>query len=140
MHLSPSSHLNNALWRVRKSRGLGQKQVAWLLRHRSSNLISSYERGERTPNLETALKLAVIYGCDVGDLFPEHCESFHLAFAVKTAKLPGFISTPLSKPELVEALSICTYEQLLEDSPLTEENGQLVRKHVTKLAKILAYL
>ena len=117
-----------------------QKQVAWLLGHRSSNLISSYERGERSPNLETALKLAVIYRCDVGELFPEHYETFRLEFAAKASKLPGSISTPLSKLELVDGLSICTYEQLLEDPNVSEENGRVVRKHVTKLAKKLAYL
>lgn len=140
MQSRPPSHLNNALWRSRKSRGLGQKQVAWLLGHRSSSQISSYERGDRSPSVETALKLAVIYGRDVRELFPEHYESFSLELAAKSANLPGFISTPLSKEKLSEALSICSYEQLLADPFVSEENGRLIRKHITKLAKALANL
>lgn len=131
---------NNTLWRIRKKRGLAQKQVAWLLGHRSSSLISSYERGERTPGIEAAFRLAVIYQCPVEKLFPEHWEAISSELTEKASKVPGTLFTPISKLELVEGISICSYEQLLQDPDVSEENSRLVRKHVTKLAKQLAYL
>ncbi|MBK8464946.1 MAG: helix-turn-helix transcriptional regulator [Chloracidobacterium sp.] len=138
MQNSPRSHLNNALWRTRKSRGLAQKQVAWLLGHSSPSRISSYERGERTPNLVTALRLAAIYRCPVERLFPEHFDAIGSELSAKASKATGSLFTPDAKSHLVEDVSICSYERLLEQPIVNEENGRLVRKHVTKLARILA--
>lgn len=140
MPIPETSQLNNALWRTRKSRGLAQKQVAWLLGHRSPNLISSYERGERMPNLVTALRLSVIYRTPVEQLFPEHCEAVSSELLTKASKIPGMLLTNLSRSEFVEDLSTCGYERLLEGPELTEENSRMVRRHVTKLAKLLAHM
>ena len=132
--------LNNALWRIRRSRGLELKQVAWLLGHKTSNLISSYERGERTPNLLTGLRLAVIYGCQVENLFPERLESYRAVLTSKALRLPRAIFPPSAESRIFENLNTCSYERLLEQLDLNEQKGRLVRDHITKLAKSLARL
>lgn len=59
----------NHLSLVRKKRGLGQKQIAVLLGHQTSNQISRYERGVKLPSFETALKLGIIYQLPAHVLF-----------------------------------------------------------------------
>ena len=62
----------NGLWMYRKKRGLSQKQIAYLMGHKSTAHISHYERGEKLPSLTNALKLEVILGgVFVSFLFPE---------------------------------------------------------------------
>ena len=63
---------SNSLWAYRKKRGLSQKQVAYLMGHKSTAHISHYERGEKLPSLQNALKLeAVLGGVFVSFLYPE---------------------------------------------------------------------
>ena len=62
--------LNN-LWIARQHVGLGQKTVARLLGHKSRSVISEYENGRLLPSLETALRLSVVYGRPVRELYPE---------------------------------------------------------------------
>jgi DNA-binding XRE family transcriptional regulator len=59
------------LWISRKQAGLGQKSAARLLGHRSKSVISEYETGRLLPSLPTALKLAVVYGRPVTELYPD---------------------------------------------------------------------
>ncbi|MFN0278506.1 MAG: hypothetical protein ACKVRN_07885 [Pyrinomonadaceae bacterium] len=116
------------------------KQVAWLLGHKTSNLVSSYERGERTPSLLTGLRLAVIYECPIENLFPERLESYRAELTSKALRLPRAIFTPSAESRIFENLNACGYERLLEEPELNEQKGRLVRDHITKLAKSLARL
>jgi DNA-binding XRE family transcriptional regulator len=59
----------NRLWIARKRLGLGQKNVARLLGHGTTSVISEYETGRVLPGLRTAIKLSVIYGMPVPELF-----------------------------------------------------------------------
>jgi transcriptional regulator with XRE-family HTH domain len=59
----------NKLLMARKKAGLGQKSVAWLLSNRSASAISGYEHGRTLPTLRTALKLEIIYGTPVSELY-----------------------------------------------------------------------
>src|SRR5688572_3524715 len=63
--------IQNRLWITRKRRGLEQKQVAYLLNHRTVNQISRYENGSRMPTLLAALKLEIIFGVPARLLFPD---------------------------------------------------------------------
>lgn len=140
MHTHEKTISNNALWRIRRSRGLELKQVAWLLGHKTSNLVSSYERGERTPNLLTGLRLAVIYGCSVEYLFPERLEFYRSELRAKALRLPRAYFALSAESDLIDNLNTCGYEQMLEDPELNDQKGRLVRDHITKLAKSLARL
>ncbi len=68
MRQSRNHYLNN-LWIARKHVGLAQKSVATLLGHHTTSAISEYETGRLLPNLKTALKLAVIYGKPISELY-----------------------------------------------------------------------
>jgi transcriptional regulator with XRE-family HTH domain len=62
-------HTANKLWIARKKTGLAQKTVARLLRNRSASAVSEYETGRILPALRTALKLEIIYGTPVSELY-----------------------------------------------------------------------
>lgn len=62
------ARIANRLWRSRKAAGLTQKQVAFLLGHKSTSQISRWERGRRVPRTIDLLKLSAIYHRLVNDL------------------------------------------------------------------------
>src|SRR5574341_112244 len=66
-----SAILPNRLWRYRRRMGVTQRQVAILLGYRSSADIGDDERGDKLPNLVTALKLEIAYRVPVAFLFPD---------------------------------------------------------------------
>jgi len=70
MPRKPTPQLNN-LWIARQHAGLGQKTVARLLGHKSRSVVSEYENGRLLPSLETALRLSVVYGRPICELYPE---------------------------------------------------------------------
>jgi|SRR5215468_8518923 len=58
----------NWLWIARKNKGLKQKSVAQRLGANDTHL-SRYESGLVSPNLYMALKLSILYGVTVDDLY-----------------------------------------------------------------------
>lgn len=56
--------LPERLRELREKYGISQSDVADRL-NMTSSIISSYERGERTPSLSIILKLSYIYNCSV---------------------------------------------------------------------------
>lgn len=67
--LAKNSMPNNRLWLYRKKMGYSQQMVAQLLGHKSPARICDYEQGKIIPSLETALKLAVILGTPIRELY-----------------------------------------------------------------------
>jgi DNA-binding XRE family transcriptional regulator len=65
----PCNHYLNGLWLARKKVGLGQKNVARLLGHKTITAVSEYETGRLLPSLKTARKLAAIYRTPVCNLY-----------------------------------------------------------------------
>ena len=59
----------NQLVVYRKRMRFGQKQVAKLLGHKDTSMLSRYERGHSLPPLETALRLEIIYRVPVAFLY-----------------------------------------------------------------------
>lgn len=62
--------IQNNLVLYRRRMGFSQKQVARLLGHRDSSMISHYEHGRALPPLATALSLEIVYRVPVAFLFP----------------------------------------------------------------------
>ncbi len=60
----------NNLILYRRRMGFKQKQVARLLGHRDTSMISHYEHGRALPPLAVALGLEIIYRVPVAFLFP----------------------------------------------------------------------
>jgi transcriptional regulator with XRE-family HTH domain len=61
---------NNNLKTVRKSYGLRQQDVAFILDHQITDRISRWEKGTATPSLVNLLKLSSIYGVRPDELYP----------------------------------------------------------------------
>lgn len=132
--------LNNALWRIRRRNGLEPKQVASLLGHNSPDLVSGYERGDRSPSLSTALKLSVIYKCSIELMFPEQLESYRESVGPKLTRIPHSFVQGASHDRKAEAIDRCTYERHLENADSDMSDRGRVRDHITSLAKRLAGL
>lgn len=126
--------INNRLWLARKQSGLGQKQVARLLAHKTSNQISRYERGMRLPSLKTALKLEAIYHVSVRMLFPEHFRRYQ-------EEVQNRLQLQASASNKGEAgLDFCTFTESLEKESPSRAEIEQARKHVIKLMRKMAYL
>ena len=67
--LMDQNKYQNELVVYRRRWGLGQKQVASLLGHRDTSMLSRYENGKSLPPLETALRLEIIYRVPVAFLY-----------------------------------------------------------------------
>lgn len=59
----------NQIWMFRRKRGLGQKQVMFLMNLKSAASLSRYERGEKLPNLVNAIKLELALNTPISVLF-----------------------------------------------------------------------
>jgi len=69
----------NALLLYRKRMGFSQKYVAALLGHRTTQMLSGYERGHCLPSLVTALRLEVIYRVPVAFLYGRTYDAIRLS-------------------------------------------------------------
>ena len=79
--------IDNDLFLYRKKRRYSQRDIAYLLGHKSSAHISDYETGKRMPSLKTALKLAVILSTQVDGLFEEMREELKQEIQIRRQKL-----------------------------------------------------
>ena len=79
------SDIRNRLWIARKRAGYSQKWLRTLLCKKSLSSISEYEHGRKLPPLPVALKLQLIYGTPLAELFP-NLQS-RLAQEITVAKL-----------------------------------------------------
>lgn len=70
-----SAQLSNYLRTFRKRTGLSQADVAYLFGRERGSKISRYERGDRMPQLTTAIGLEIIYGTSLRKLFGGHYEA-----------------------------------------------------------------
>ena len=132
--------INNRLWQARQKAGLEQKQVAFLLGHKTTDQISRYERGIRTPNLKTALKLEQIYRTRIGLLFPEHFEQFEAEIAAKAAQSQISLAgdNAVIRTKKGDREHSCTHLDLLAQTNPSEEEIELVRQHAIKIHNLLS--
>lgn len=132
--------IENRLWQTRKRRGLEQKQVAYLLNHHTPDQVSRYELGTRLPTLETALLLEMIYGAPLRVLYKDLYERLQAEMRGRFERIPQL------KERLAEFLTeegvreYCAYQELLLAGQPPQTDLLKLRRHVTELAKRLAYL
>ncbi len=127
---------NNRLWLTRKRRGLRQKQVAHLLNQRTVEQLSRYENGTRIPTLGVALKLEMILGVPLRILFGELYEQLSADVRTRAESSRSLKDTV----DQVVSGDACPYGELLASPTRTGLDTDKVRKHVTDLAKRIAYL
>jgi DNA-binding XRE family transcriptional regulator len=82
-------HTRGNLHFARKLRRLSQRQVAHLIGHRDSTMLSKYEKGLVAPPLRTALKLTLLYRLPVHEIFTEEFSQAkeELAKKIKTVRM-----------------------------------------------------
>jgi len=135
--MKTETKINNRLWQARHKCGLEQKQVARLLGHKNCDQISRYERGVRVPNLRTALKLELIYGIPIRDLFPEHYQKHRAEIAANTLSHSLLPSMDEGISRLPDA-HICTYENaLLKKKPIAADI-EAANKHSIQMIQNIA--
>lgn len=136
MIASKGRKTNTALLRARRRRVLERKQVSSLLGYRGTQVLAAYERGERIPGLENAIKLALIYDCSLEAIFPEPYRIARHDLSKSALKSPARKNASAS----LLSMHSCSYEELLSDPATAGPYHGLVRDHITKLAKVLAGL
>lgn len=132
------THPNTALIRARRRRVLERKQASWLLGYKGPQLLAEYERGEKLPSLQNAIKLTLIYGCDLEEIFPEKYKLAREQIFEKT-KAQRFIALDRI-PDLLNNINRCSFEDALEDQTKAELHRGDIRDHITRLAKALAQI
>src|SRR5437868_13342535 len=130
----------NRLWRARKRRSLGQKQVAFLI-EKSIDEVSRYERGIHLPELQTLLALEIVYGTPLRLLYRELYEQVRVQIAERIEsrealrpKYQALLENSDSEQEY------CGYEEILKLPELSAIERDKIRRHVTRLARRLAGL
>ena len=131
----------NRLWLARKRRGLEQKQVTYLLDHKSTDQLSRYEQGARLPILENALKLEIIYGVPLRFLYKELSTKLEDEVWQRISLNPVLHKRFGNRTAQVAGLSeYCAYAELIAAPQASEADRAAARRHVTALAKKLACL
>jgi transcriptional regulator with XRE-family HTH domain len=135
-----TNNLRNQLWLARKRLGLGQKQVAYLLDHKTTDQVSRYEKGARLPGLKLLLQFEIIYGVPPRVLYREEYEQLQAEIAVRAHSLQtlsGAYAPPPTEPKLLS--EFCSYEEVLQNPQLSQAERDWIRKHVVTLMRRLSY-
>ena len=78
----------NHIFKMRRNRGLAQKQLARLLGHRYSYMVSKYEHGVSLPPLETALLLEIALGVRLSELYVDLYQDLQRLVVKRSDTLP----------------------------------------------------
>jgi transcriptional regulator with XRE-family HTH domain len=128
----------NNLWQARHRAALERKQVAFLIGKKSPEEISRYEHGRYLPNLETALKLEIIYRTPVNLLFQElfvqlRTEIEEIRYK-RSPLLPGENWFPKAAEQLKQE-EFCFYAELLKNHVPSNLELQTITRHIIALSK-----
>ena len=126
----------NQLWLARKRLGLGQKHVAYLINHKTTDQVSRYEKGWRIPGLKMLLQLEIIYGVPARFLYRDWYEELRQEIEEKAShlKIPHPAHTTLSGASDSFA-EFCFYEELLRSPTVSHAETEKARKHVVLLMR-----
>lgn len=128
--------LHNSLTITRKRLGLGQKQVAHLLKHKTTDQVSRYEKGYRIPGLKILLQFEIIYGIPARVVYGEFFEKLRLEIQDR-AKIVNTIGNAKAVADSENLLSrrYCYYEELLRSPAPTQDEIDQTRKHVVLIMR-----
>lgn len=115
--------LKNQLWLARKRLGLGQKHVAYLLKHKTPDQVLRYEKGYRIPGLKLLLQLEIILGMPPRVLYADFYEELRAEIKQKAESLNTV------NPTYPSASAFCSHEELLRKPNLTQEERDQIRRH-----------
>jgi transcriptional regulator with XRE-family HTH domain len=125
----------NRLFLIRNKSSLTQKQVAFLLNHKTVDQISRYERGVKLPSLKTAFKLGIIFRIPIQVLFYDYYEAC-LDELKNRKKVLSFQENDFNLIEdSSNAAEFCTFEEKLKSFAVSEIELNKVRHHIAKLVE-----
>jgi transcriptional regulator with XRE-family HTH domain len=78
----------NHIFNMRRNRRYLQKQLALLVGHRYTYMVSKYEHGVSLPPLETALILEIALGVRLAELYPDLYERLQALVLTRSKTLP----------------------------------------------------
>ena len=92
--------LDNYLRTYRKRSGFSQDELAYLLRTGDGTKISRYERGIRTPSLETAFAFEAVFGIPIRQLFAGRFQKVERSVATRARFLSRRLASQPRTPRL----------------------------------------
>jgi transcriptional regulator with XRE-family HTH domain len=128
---------NNRLWQIRHQAGLEQKQIAYLLGHKSTDQVSRYERGARLPSFRTALKFELILRTPVSQIFPEQYQQCRAEIAERFRHLGQSRASNQTHDDILTDSHLCTFLNLLLKKKLSGAEVNTARRHAIKLTRRL---
>lgn len=78
----------NHLYALRRNRGLGQKQLAFLLGYRGSSMISRFETGAYLPPFQVALLMEIVLGAKLSEIYVDHYRHLERVLLRRCGRLP----------------------------------------------------
>jgi transcriptional regulator with XRE-family HTH domain len=85
----------NNLYALRRLRGYQQKALARLLGQKGTYMVSAYERGLAFPPLHTVVKLTMILGAELPELYPQLHRQVERELITLVATLPRGTRRPV---------------------------------------------
>ena len=85
----------NNLYALRRIKGFRQKTMALLLGQKDTDMVSCYERGAALPPLSTAVKLTLILGAELTELYPHLHQELEKEIRALAATLPKGSRRPM---------------------------------------------
>ena len=87
--MTPTTKMErNYIFNMRRNRRLLQKQLAVLLGHRYTFMVSKYEHGVSLPPLESAILLEIALGVRLPELYPELYQRLQCLVLKRATGLP----------------------------------------------------
>ena len=83
-----TNRVPNHIFKMRRNRGFAQKQLALLLGHRYTHMVSKYESGISLPPLETALLLEIALGIRLSELYVDLYQDMQIQVVKRSETLP----------------------------------------------------
>src|SRR5688572_18587437 len=78
----------NFIYALRRNRGLLQKQLAALVGHRFTHMVSQYECGRSLPPLQTALLLEIALGAKLSEIYVDLHADLAAQLLARADKMP----------------------------------------------------
>jgi len=129
----------NRLFLVRNKNSLGQKQVAILLGHKTTDQISRYERGTKLPSLKTAFKLGIIYRLPIQILLDGYYEACLKEIKKREKSLNNQENKSNSDNFIIPGeTEFCTIEETLKPFAVKESDLDKARSHIAELIRTRA--
>lgn len=116
------------IWQAWRRSNLTLNEIGYLLGKQSDAELSRYQTG-RLPNLQTALMLEIILGTSIHSLFREEFEELSHRIRTRAEKRRGL----QNKLNDAMANAICSFADLLDNKPISQETRMKIHRHCASL-------